>query len=139
MLRPNAPPHAESLDQRRAALRAAIAPSALDPAGNAEASPAPNKNRVIASDIALNDKPVPAVNADHQAIAPASTTREPNRSAIQPPGTWNSAYDQLNAETLHPIRILSMWNSRIMLGAAAPIAPRSIYIRKAIRKLSHKM
>src|SRR5258708_7556916 len=60
----------------------------------------------------------------------------PKRSAIQPAGTWNIAYAQLNAETLQPMLILSSPNSRIIAGAAVPMHPRSIYMTKATRKCS---
>jgi hypothetical protein len=51
----------------------------------------PNKNRVAASEEALNVNPVTAVKTDHHAMAAARMMRGPKRSAIQPQGTWHRA------------------------------------------------
>jgi hypothetical protein len=76
------------------------------------------------------------VKIDHHAIAPASTMREPKRSASQPPGIWNSAYVQLKAETLQPMAILFSRKSRMIMGVAAPIHARSRNITRPTTKLS---
>jgi hypothetical protein len=59
--------------------------------GNIPASAAPKSARTASSDTNPVAAPVTAVMSDQLATIRASTTRGPNRSASQPPGTSNRA------------------------------------------------
>ena len=59
--------------------------------GNIPASAAPKMPRTRRSDRNPVAAPVTAVMSDQLATTRASTSRGPNRSASQPPGTSNSA------------------------------------------------
>src|SRR5581483_6364183 len=101
----------------------------------AAASPVPNRPRVSASEKVPLAKPVAEVNIDHQAMAAPRINREPKRSASQPPGIYRSAQDQLNAEAVHPMAILSSPNSAMIQGVAAPTTARSMYMTNAMAKV----
>jgi hypothetical protein len=58
--------------------------------GNAPASPAPNRKRIITNDVKPHAAPVSAVNTDHQMTMRASTDREPCRSPSRPVGISNN-------------------------------------------------
>ena len=59
--------------------------------GKHPASPAPNANRIVTSDIAFHATPVSAVNADHASTICVSARRTPTRSPSSPMGISNSA------------------------------------------------
>src|SRR5579862_1986929 len=96
--------------------------------GNAPASPIPNRNRTVAIDPAIHAIAVIDVNTDHHATIRVSARRGPIRSPSHPPGIWNSAYAQLNAEITQPIVIMSKPSSLRIVGTADEIDTRSMYV-----------
>ena len=93
--------------------------------GNAPASPAPNRKRIVSSDPNPRAAPVSIVKPDHHSTMRVSTRRGPRTSPSQPEGISNSEYASVNALKTTLIWRTERCRSSMMNGAAAEMQMRS--------------